>query len=599
MPDEFRAEFKKYGDVYQARDDSGLLTEQAAISVIYRKDASRFRVRWNRTGSLNAIEQAANEAWSRADGDVVQRFPIRMYSQKQIFHLAKTPRALLKIVDDAPEVDRRSWSGRWRQEESRFLALRLKVREIEAELPEETLLRGELDDVLRKLAIFETAGHADVLRSFQDRRRQQRAIETWEATWADTGDRLRKIGTDLVPDPLDESLTDGGSQSDAPVLACAAEVRSGLEAIRQKLDGVADEADQVLACWKTDLGRTPWKHESDASAAAYESLRTQLAAEDAGDPTAYGELVQRRQVIEQRLDILKNRNQQVATLREQATASLGRLIEIRRELTQARSHFLDGILTNNAYVRIRVIQYGGRETVETELRRLLQREDGRFERDIGSPSGEGLLGDIYRSGPEPSQIEDALGEIKQRIRSIAEGSHESSTLSDQRFAAHLGRLNPEALDRVDIWFPEDSLEVKYSTAGDGGNLRSIREGSPGQKTAALLAFLLSYGDEPLVLDQPEDDLDNRLIHELIVKQIRDVKQRRQIIVVTHNPNIVVNGDAELVVALAASGGATQVECKGCLQERHVRETICKIMEGGSEAFAERYRRIAVEALGVQ
>ena len=135
-----------------------------------------------------------------------------------------------------------------------------------------------------------------------------------------------------------------------------------------------------------------------------------------------------------------------------------------------------------------------------------------------------------------------------------------------------------------------SNTVRKATAG---HLQPISAGSPGQKTAALLAFLLSYGREPLVLDQPEDDLDNRLIHELIVKQIREEKQKRQIIVVTHNPNIVVNGDAELVVALAAKNGRTQKECVGSLQERKVRETICTIMEGGLEAFKERYHRITM------
>lgn len=66
------------------------------------------------------------------------------------------------------------------------------------------------------------------------------------------------------------------------------------------------------------------------------------------------------------------------------------------------------------------------------------------------------------------------------------------------------------------------------------------------------------------------------------------------IVVTHNANIVVNGDAELVVALVARNGETHQECAGCLQERNVRETICAVMEGGREAFEERYRRIALE-----
>ena len=77
-------------------------------------------------------------------------------------------------------------------------------------------------------------------------------------------------------------------------------------------------------------------------------------------------------------------------------------------------------------------------------------------------------------------------------------------------------------------------------------------------------------------------------------QLREVKKLRQVIVVTHNANIVVNGDAELVIALAARGGQTQIETSGCLQEKTVRQTICDVMEGGKDAFEQRYRRIALE-----
>lgn len=599
LPNELTAEFSKYADVHRTRDDSGLLTEQAAIRAIYKKNGSRFRIQWNPQGDLHAIEETINGTWSRAEGDVVQRFPIRMYSQKQIFHLAKTPGALLGIVDDTPIVDRPSWLERWRREENRFLSLQLKIREIEGELPEATRLRGELDDVIRKLKIFEDTGHADVLRSFQHRRRQQRVIETWEKTWIDTGDRLRQIGADLVPDPLDDTHIDATSQTDAPLLACARTARARLETIREKLEKLSTEADQVLSDWRADLDGTPWKRSTNAAARAYESLQTRLAKEDAGDPLAYGGLVQRRQVVEQKLDTLKNRKQEVVTLRDRAAASLGRLLEIRQELTRNRELFLNHVLKNNQYVRIHVIPYGGRETAEAEFRRLIHREDGRFEKDIGSPDSGGILGRIYGSNHDATQIEEALTDVKQRLRSVAKGDHGAYMPVDQRFVTHLDRLQPEAFDRVDVWFPDDSLDVQYSPTGDGSNFRSIREGSPGQKTAALLAFLLSYGDEPLVLDQPEDDLDNHFIHELIVRQIREVKRRRQILVVTHNPNIVVNGDAELVIALDARGGATQMECAGSLQKRHVRETICTVMEGGRDAFEERYRRIAVEALGVQ
>ena len=93
------------------------------------------------------------------------------------------------------------------------------------------------------------------------------------------------------------------------------------------------------------------------------------------------------------------------------------------------------------------------------------------------------------------------------------------------------------------------------------------------------------------MDQPEDDLDNALVSELVVDQVRSNKSRRQIIVVTHNPNIVVNGDAELVLPMTFSNGQIQQLDAGGLQERAVRQRVCDIMEGGRDAFRQRYKRI--------
>jgi predicted ATPase len=134
------------------------------------------------------------------------------------------------------------------------------------------------------------------------------------------------------------------------------------------------------------------------------------------------------------------------------------------------------------------------------------------------------------------------------------------------------------------------LSVRYSLK-NGDNFRPVEQGSPGQKTAALLAFILSYGDEPLILDQPEDDLDNQLIYDLIVTQLREIKQRRQVLVVTHNANIVVNGDAENVVVLDVRAGQTRIAQQGGLQDQAIRDEICRVMEGGKDAFNQRYRRI--------
>ena len=82
-----------------------------------------------------------------------------------------------------------------------------------------------------------------------------------------------------------------------------------------------------------------------------------------------------------------------------------------------------------------------------------------------------------------------------------------------------------------------------------------------------------------------------MIYGLIVTQLKTIKRDRQVIVVTHNANIVVNGDAEYVAALDVRGGQTRVVSDGGLQEESVRTTICNIMEGGEQAFEARYRRI--------
>jgi ABC-type cobalamin/Fe3+-siderophores transport system ATPase subunit len=132
--------------------------------------------------------------------------------------------------------------------------------------------------------------------------------------------------------------------------------------------------------------------------------------------------------------------------------------------------------------------------------------------------------------------------------------------------------------------------VEYSRKGDGQDFQSIGQASAGQRAAAMLAFLLAHGSEPLVLDQPEDDLDNHLIYDLVVQQIRANKQRRQLIIVTHNPNIVVNGDAEMIYALDFNHQC-YVSKSGSLQDKDMRDEICKIMEGGKDAFERRYQRL--------
>lgn len=102
------------------------------------------------------------------------------------------------------------------------------------------------------------------------------------------------------------------------------------------------------------------------------------------------------------------------------------------------------------------------------------------------------------------------------------------------------------------------IELNTSAEGDAASWRALEDLSTGQKaTAVLLLLLLLDSESPLVVDQPEDDLDNRFITDGVVPIMRQEKRRRQFIFSTHNANIPVLGDAELILGLGASGRAVK------------------------------------------
>ena len=118
--------------------------------------------------------------------------------------------------------------------------------------------------------------------------------------------------------------------------------------------------------------------------------------------------------------------------------------------------------------------------------------------------------------------------------------------------------------------------------------RPLSELSPGQRCSAILPILLLTGDSPLLIDQPEDNLDNRLIRQVIVNILATIKLRRQVIVATHNPNLPVLGDAEQTVILrAVREKACELQAFGNLDSSKVVTYITDIMEGGREAFQYR------------
>jgi len=165
-------------------------------------------------------------------------------------------------------------------------------------------------------------------------------------------------------------------------------------------------------------------------------------------------------------------------------------------------------------------------------------------------------------------------------------------------ADRITKAETEALMRIEELDLPPTTAIRLNTAPPGTppTWQTLGELSTGQKATAVLLLLLLESDAPLVVDQPEDDLDNRFITEGVVPRMREEKQRRQFVFSTHNANIPVLADAELIVGLSASGeaehgrGRIASEHMGSIDDRAVRELIEEILEGGQEAFEKRRRK---------
>lgn len=135
---------------------------------------------------------------------------------------------------------------------------------------------------------------------------------------------------------------------------------------------------------------------------------------------------------------------------------------------------------------------------------------------------------------------------------------------------------------------QDTVDMKLFRA-DGSPAGSIAEGSlsDGQRNTAALALLLAQEGGPLVIDQPEDELDSNFVFRELIPMLRKVKSKRQLIMATHNANLPVNGDAELVYAFEARDGKGEVLACGGLDQASVTKAVLDIMEGTEEAFRRR------------
>lgn len=157
-------------------------------------------------------------------------------------------------------------------------------------------------------------------------------------------------------------------------------------------------------------------------------------------------------------------------------------------------------------------------------------------------------------------------------------------------------------DFFDWLYSTDHISLTYGLSYNGTPLENL---SPGTKGIVLLILYLAMDQKdtrPLLIDQPEENLDNESIYSLLASYFRKAKLRRQILLITHNPNLVVNTDAEQVIVahcVKENGGLPSFSyvagaLEDCREQDGTRHQVCRILEGGAAAFQKRERRYSLD-----
>ncbi|MCI0333339.1 MAG: AAA family ATPase [Planctomycetes bacterium] len=441
-----------------------------------------------------------------------------------------------------------------------------------AELREEIATLPEVEEKLKAFAgaggdnaaVVDQAHSAKALRD-----RERRAIEAVGDTLTDYRERIQSR-TGWFAQQVKSHLT--GDILAGPNAVVLAELSKQLAACGNDIDILLRQIGDRLGEAQTHLEQINVKlsNAHNQQELAFRALIEQhevlmeQATERAHLERLRNELLGKRRALDEIVAQLSN-------LRNQRACLLQRQSELRDRRFSIRQQVAQGINAKvSPMIRVRLEQFG--EVGEYYL--LL----------AGALKGAGLQHNVVAQKIATCLPPRDLSELVK--------SRNSQSLVDQSgINAAQAMKVVEALRDHQILFDLEAVELNDKPRielKDGDAYKDSLSISKGQKCTSILPILLLDSDRPLLVDQPEDNLDNGFIYETVVSRVREVKNERQLIFVTHNPNIPVLGDAGKVFVFKSNGSRGWIEKDGTVDD--CRGYIVSLLEGGEEAFKLRQQR---------
>ena len=504
--------------------------------------------------------------------DILPR--VEVYGQHEISELARSGEKLTRLLDRFAQSD--PATARRKADLRRDLRkTREALVDVQAELRQTDERLAALPSLEETLERFREVG-------LEERLRGRSLLVRGEQVMDSIPERLRTFrdGLDAMRQelPINRVFLSPEALEDLPGRDILDGADRVLERLSADLQSIVSQLDEALT--RADDGiaevRSHWDRHRLEVQAAYEAILRELqqAAVDGEEFIRLRGEIEGLRPLQDRQSLLQQQESEYLNRRR---ALLAEWEDVKAEEFRALDRAAQNVSSRlTGRVQVEVTAAGNREPLAALLRNRI---------------GGNLKSTIEKlAGPDTMSLVDLAAACREGTDALIDAY--GLTRSQARNVAEAG---PDVALRIEELELPPTTTIRLNTASPGAppSWQALDALSIGQKATAVLLLLLLESDAPLVVDQPEGDLDNRSITEGIVPRMREEKQRRQFIFSTHNANIPVLGDAELILGLTASGetgggqGRIAPEHLGSIDTQPVRALVEDILEGGKDAFETR------------
>jgi len=529
------------------------------------------------------------------DADIRSLIAPRILSQRQIARIARDPASQRTELDALIDPVRlRKIEDRRRSLGETLAQLQTTRSRLEEQRRKQPSVKTELKKVRDQIDFLEGEGRKEVLRTFDAFERERRWLESVSKDIGQMAERLDDEASVMEQHDPDAGPAPESTQTTTWLGSVADRLATARSATAATLREQAESLRTLGVTIKQETSEK-WQAHYDQAHAEYDALRQEMIERNV-DFAQHEKLLQRRAQIERELATLQKTDQELIDIENTIRDTRLQLVKTHKARCDARSEQAKSLENMDADVRLEIHSFRDRGDFESHREQWFGGA-GVQERDWTV-----LCDHIFAPN---SVVPDRIAALAEAIRADLEATTNKGSAIEASVSKVVALLGPDAQltknflnalerrerirsDEIERFLPEDRIEAQART--NDGAFKTIETGSVGQRSTAILSLLLSAGNQPIIIDQPEDDLDNQYVYNVVVDLLRRRKFSRQVIIATHNANIPVNGDAELIVALEAENRLGKVIGAGNIDRLDVKDHVSSIMEGSAEAFRLRRER---------